>query len=135
MKRVSLRDRDDNPLNTVCEKTQRDKSDTHVSTNFLSRTFRRREIENYALVPNCIARTLGVATEDIREWWEEVLGLAWSDGVVPADATTVTEGRFKEELTKRLAEGGKSLEELWEQMVADEIHTDIKSIICQIENL
>lgn len=131
---LSLRDRDGAPLNTVCEKTLRDKSDRHGLTNFASRTFRRREIENYALVPACIARTLDVEIAAIRTWWEETLFLPWSEAP-PADAPTIMEGDFKEALTTRLREAGRSMDDLWEQMTPAEIHEDLKTIISQIQNL
>lgn len=131
---LSLRDRDGNPLNTVCQQTLRDKSDTHDLPNFLSRTFRRREIENYALVPACIARTLGIEIEEIRQWWEKVLFLPWG-GVPAADAATVMESEFKDALASRLGEAGKSMDDLWGKMAFDEIHRDIETIICQIEGL
>lgn len=131
---LSLRDRDGASLNTVCETTLRDKGDMHGLANFASRTLRRREIENYALVPACIARTLGLEIDDIRTWWEEKLFLPWS-ATPAADATPVMEGDFKAELSDRLAEGGKSMDDLWAQIAAEEIHQDLKNLILQIEGL
>ncbi|SHJ28852.1 ATP-dependent nuclease [Wenxinia saemankumensis] len=131
---LSFRDRDGAPLNTVCEKTLRDKSDGHGLSNFASRTSRRREIENYALVPACIARTLGLETADIRTWWEEVLFLPWSEAP-PADATPIMEGEYKEALTTRLKEAGKSMDDLWAQMTPEDIHDDLKILVSQLENL
>lgn len=131
---LSLRDRDGAPLNTVCEETLRDKSDGHGLANFASRTFRRREMENYALVPACIARTLGLEIEDIRTWWENDLFLPWT-AAPPADATPVLEGDYKTALTKRLAEAGKTMDDLWAQMAPEDIHEDLKVLISQLEVL
>lgn len=131
---LSLRDRDGSPLNTVCEKTLRDKSDGHGLPNFASRTFRRREIENYALVPACIARTLAVDIPEIKEWWEQTLFLPWSE-TPPADANPIMEGDFKQALAARLKEAGKSMDDLWKQMASEEIHEDLKTLICQLQNL
>ncbi|PVA05447.1 ATP-dependent nuclease [Thalassorhabdomicrobium marinisediminis] len=131
---LSLRDRDGVPLNTVCEKTLRDKSDGHGLANFASRTFRRREIENYALVPACIARTLGLEITAIRTWWEEILFLPWSEAP-PADAPPILEGEFKEALATRLKEAGKSIDDLWGEMAPEEIHEDLKTLISQLQGL
>lgn len=131
---LSLRDRDGAPLNTVCEQTLRDKGDGHGLANFASRTLRRREIENYALVPACIARTLGVNIGDIRQWWEQTLFLPWSEQPA-ADATPVMEGDFKDALAARLAAGGRSMDDLWAAMSQDEIHSDLKTLISQLDGL
>ena len=131
---LSLRDRDGAPLKNFCENTLRDKSDGHGLTNFASRTFRRREIENYALVPTCIARTLGVEVEAIKDWWEKDLFLPWSD-TPPADANPIMEGDFKKALATRLKESGKSMDDLWKQMAPAEIHEDLKTLVTQLREL
>ncbi|MBA8833157.1 ATP-dependent nuclease [Rhizobium leguminosarum] len=131
---LSVRDRDTAPLNTVCEQTLRDKSDNHALLNFASRTFRRRELENYALVPTCLARTLGVDIQDIREWWETVLFLPWSEK--PAiDAASVMDGDFKDAIADRLAAGGKNMDDFWAQLIPEEIHDDLKLLAAQLEAL
>lgn len=131
---LSLRDRDGAPLNTVCDATLRDKTDGHGLANFSSRTLRRREIENYALVPRCLARTLGVNVEDLQEWWEKDLFLPWSEAPA-ADAGPVLDGDFKKPLTERLGKAGKKMDDIWAEMKADEIHDDLKKLISQIEGL
>nr|WP_158275140.1 AAA family ATPase [Thioclava sp. NG1] len=131
---LSLRDRDGAPLNTVCDATLRDKTDGHGLANFSSRTLRRREIENYALVPRCLARTLGVNVADLREWWETDLFLPCSEA--PAtDAGPVLDGDFKKQLAERLGQNGKKMDDVWAEMKADEIHDDFKGLIAQIEGL
>jgi len=131
---LSLRDRDGAPQNTVCETTLRDKGDKHSLVNFASRTFRRREIENYALVPACIARTLGVEMDDIRKWWEDEIYLPWSEGRV-GDAIPVMDGDFKDKLVARLRKGGKSMDDFWAEMRPEEVHNDLKILLKQISEL
>lgn len=131
---VSIRDRDHAPINTVCEDTLRDKSDGHGLTNFLSRTLRRREIENYALLPACIARTTGSNFEDIRTWWETDLYLPWSIDP-PQDETPILEGDFKKALLQFLKEKGNSIDDLWGNIESVEIHDDFKKIISDIANM
>ena len=131
---LSLRDRDHASPDTVCAKTLRDKNDHHSLENFKSRTFRRREIENYALVPACIARTLGLKTGDIQNWWEKELGLPWSETPAP-DSSPVMEGDFKEKLKARLKMGKKSIDDLWAEMKQEEIHDDLKTLISEIKSL
>ncbi len=133
---LSLRDRDSDPLDTVCKETLRDKSDKHSLKNFKSRTFRRREIENYALVPACIARTLGLENSAIRDWLKETFALSWSEGrLQPPDMSAVMDVDCKQALEARLKQGGKSMDDLWKKMQKDEIHKDLKILISQISSL
>jgi predicted ATPase len=132
---VSLRDRDTAPLNTVCENSLRDKNDKHSLPNFASRTFRRRELENYALVPTGIARTLGVDIQTIRPWWEECLFLPWSENPPTEHASTVMEGNFKDAISKRLRESGKNMDDFWVQLKPEEIHKDLKELVTQLVSL
>ncbi len=131
---LSLRDRDGTPVQTVCAETLRDKSDGHALTNFSSRTSRRREIENYALVPAAIARALDVELVEIRPWWEKTLFLPWSTEPV-ADATSVLEGDFKNKIAERLRADGKSMDDLWAAMAPEDIHSDLKTLVSQLEAL
>lgn len=75
LKCVSLRDRDDANINTVDAITLRDKSlNTAEYPNFYPLTWRRREIENYAL--NFEALALKVPLKQLQKWWNE-RGWAW----------------------------------------------------------
>lgn len=131
---LSLRDRDGADLNTVCEQTLRDKSDSHGLTNFSSRTLRRRELENYALVPNCLARTLGIAESEIQTWWETKLSLPYLGQAQP-DASPTLEGDFKEALQTRLQASGKSMDDFWGEISSDEVHKDLVELISQLHEL
>lgn len=131
---LSLRDRDGVPLNTICETTLRDKSDSHGLTNFSSRTLRRREFENYALIPGCLARTLDIPQSDIQTWWEEELVLPFS-GDAPNDASTILEGDFKDALQTRLHTSGKLMDDFWQKISPDEVHKDLEALISQLHEL
>jgi hypothetical protein len=131
---LSLRDRDGAAVGSVCEETLRDKSDGHRLPNFSSRTLRRRELENYALIPSCLARTLGISEPDIKTWWETELALPFT-GAAPTDASPILEGDFKDALQTRLLASGKSMDDLWGELMFDEVHKDLAALICQFHEL
>jgi len=134
LRAVSLRDRDAKPLKEVCPDNLVDKSEKHSLQNFTAITFRRREIENYALVPACIARTLGVSNDDIRSWWEETLYLPWSE-TPPDDALTIMDGDFKDHIHKILKSKNKTMDDFWENLNYEEIHKDLKRVVQYIMEL
>jgi energy-coupling factor transporter ATP-binding protein EcfA2 len=130
---ISLRDRDTDPVGIVCKNSLRYKKEIGISSNFIALTLRRREIENYALVPSCIARTLSIKKEDLRTWWEEELGLPWSEDY-HTDTPSILDGDFKKKLEKRLNKGGASMDALWQNMTKEEIHPDLRLVVCWLEN-
>lgn len=131
---LSLRDRDGAPLSTVCEETLRDKSDNHGLANFSSRTLRRRELENYALIPDCLARILGIPIPDIQTWWETELALPFLGNALP-DSSPVLEGDFKDALHNKLKASGRSIDDLWGEIREIEVHKDLKSLVLQLVDL
>ena len=134
IKAISLHDLDDMPVGNVCKETMRDKSDKHRSKSFFSRTLRRREIENYALVPQCIARVIGVKLEDLKDWWESEVELPWKQGALNETGNMVTMN-IKKVLDRKLRQNKKNLSHIWKEMKPTEIHPDLKNIITQVHQL
>lgn len=76
LKAVSVRDRDDAPINTVDADTLRDGGcKTTDYPDFFPLTWRRRELENYALNPDALANW--VLLDDLENWWTISQGFAW----------------------------------------------------------
>jgi DNA polymerase III delta prime subunit len=112
---LSLRDRDEVDLGTISPDTLRDKSDSHKLKSFFSRTLRRRNIESYALVPTCLARTLDVPVSSLKEWWEKELYLPWAESP-PVDAPNVLSGDFKDAIQRRVRASGKGMDDFWSEI-------------------
>ena len=134
IKAISLRDLDDMSINNICKDTMRDKSDRHKNNSFSSRTLRRREIENYALVPQCIARVIGINLEDLKDWWESEIELPWKQGTISETNNMVTM-KIKGVLERKLKQNGKELTDVWKEMKTAEIHPDLIIIMNQIHQL
>ncbi|WP_353315092.1 AAA family ATPase [Shimia sp. NS0008-38b] len=131
LKAISLRDRDEKPINQVCETTLRDKSDNHKEECFFSRTWRRREIENYAFVLQAIARAANIGAEDLKSWWEEEMGLAPMFDYTNADGP-LDNMQCKDPLNRKLKELKLSTMDVWTTMSEDEIHGDVKILVSQM---
>ncbi len=77
LKAISLRDRDDEPYNTVDDELV-DKSHSSDDINIKCLKWKRKELENYLLLPTAIARTASVDLDIINEHFR-VFGLAIPD--------------------------------------------------------
>ncbi len=133
LKALSIRDRDDRPITEIDPDTLRDKKvNTKAYPDFHTRTWRRREIENYALVPRALARLAG--DEAAMKWWGD-RGLKWPDeGEKPVEER-LAECDIKESLAGFLKENGvRSTEDFLARLTEDEIHDDLKMIARQICN-
>jgi hypothetical protein len=130
LKAISLRDRDEKPIKDVCPTTLRDKSDGHNEENFFSRTWRRREFENYAFVLKAIARAAGIETKGLKPWWKG-MGLNSKFDYTGNDGP-LNNMECKEPLNLKLKELKLSTSKLWASMNEDEIHEDVKILVSQM---
>ena len=134
IKAISLRDLDEGNVDEVCKDSLRDKTDRHRNRLFSSRTLRRMEIENYALVPKCIARTVGVDVKDLECWWNSKVQLPWIGNSLEESDKIVTKD-IKDILNKKLKQHRKVLADIWKNMKREEIHDDLKNIVYQVGKL
>lgn len=75
---ISLRDRDDDPVNTVGSGLM----DNHTNTNptdFYCRKWRRRNIESYLIWPQAIADKIGKTKDEVDDVLREKYGIAIGD--------------------------------------------------------
>ena len=130
---VSLCDRDAAHLNNVDRKTLRYKME--APEGFVPLTFVRRDIENYAMVPDCISRVLGPEHEDsFKNWWEVKVGLA-SMKAYNSDIQTLLDLYIKDELAAFLSRYGKDIFDVWNELKEDEIHDDFIIILDTIDEI
>lgn len=130
---ISLCDRDTEHLNNVNKETLRYKM--KAPDGFIPLTFVRRDIENYAMVPNCICRVLGSKNEDsFRNWWEVKVGLA-SFSTYNSDIKTLLDLYIKDELGTFLSKYGKDIFDVWNELKEDEVHNDFVTILNTIDEL
>lgn len=139
LKAISIRDRDDEPDETV-EANLVDKSFVNGTQGFTALKWRRRHIENYLLCPTAIARSTQKAEDEINEYFAKNHGLA-----LPADTTAtdvliaVRDARGKE----IMIEGTHSLkrtfkvtrEDVAKVMLPEEVPADIKIFLQAIQQL
>jgi len=130
LKAISLRDRDEKPINSVCPETLQDRGDNHKIADFASRTWRRREIENYAFVLKAIARAANTNPKDLKPWWED-LGLNTKLEPQKIDGP-LNDMECKDPLNLKLKELGISTMDIWKAMTEDEIHKDVKTLVSQM---
>ncbi|WP_282152729.1 hypothetical protein [Ruegeria atlantica] len=128
---MPLHNRDEKPIGDVCPTTLRDKSDGHKEPNFKSRTWRRREIENYAFVLNAIARAAGKDRTELEAWWSGDLGLAVELDPQNTDSP-LNNMECKAHLQAKLKELGISMSDVWKDMTEAEIHNDLKTLVSQM---
>ena len=130
---VSLCDRDTDHLNTVNSKTLR--YNMRAPEGFVPLTFVRRDIENYAMVPDCICRVLGSENRDsFRNWWEMKVGLTSSDTYNP-DIKALLDLYIKDDLCAFLLEHGNDIFDVWNELKEDEVHEDFITILDTIDEL
>lgn len=134
LKALSIRDRDDKPIGEVCATTLRDKSDDHNDPDFMSRTWRRREIENYACVLDAIARAAQKDRAELEAWWSDDLGLAVALDPQKPDGP-LNDMECKAPLHTKLKELGLSTCDVWNAMNEAEIQDDLKSLVDQMAGL
>ena len=131
LRALSIRDRDNGQINGVDPETLRDKGiKTEPFPAFLARTWRRREIENYALVPQALRRLLD--EDSARIWWHK-RGWNWPDDGADPVEDPLMDCDIKEPLKSFLKKGGiESIENFFCKLEEQEIHNDLKMIAKQI---
>lgn len=134
LKAFSIRDRDDKPIGDVCPTTLRDKKDGHKEADFYSRTWRRREIENYAFVLDAIARAAGKERKELEAWWTDERGLSTALDPQKNDSP-LNDMECKKPLQAKLKELGLSTSDTWNAMTVEEVHDDMKTLVSQMAEL
>lgn len=126
---LSIRDRDDENINQVCEETLLHKNvRTNGYPNFVPRTWLRREIENYALVADALSEECG--EQPVKEWWEKQ-GWAWPQRMDVEQH--LLECDVKQSLVTLLS--GKSTEDFIKGLKEEHIHQHLRQIakeICEL---
>lgn len=133
---MSVRDRDDQSLETVDVETLRDKSHNNADQDLMIRVWRRRHIENYLLCPAAIARASGKTLDEVKELLAiHALTIPdnFTDRTVPA---ALLDARGKEIMQKN-ADGvkgqyGTAPIEIAKVMESDEVCEDVKDLVGQI---
>ena len=131
LKALSIRDRDNGALKNVNPDTLRDKGvETTAYPDFLARTWRRREIENYALVAEAIFADGTISREDVGKWWKD-RGWAWPQNMSVEDIFLDCDIKVPLKTLLR----GKSVENFLKGLKDAHIHKDLKLIAREICNL
>jgi hypothetical protein len=131
LRAVSLRDRDNQPVSTVNEQTMEEKGfKTGGWSGFKALTWRRREFENYALVPEAITKL--VDPQRVQNWWGKQ-GWAWPHD--PRIETHLTDADIKEELEALLRLEGKCTTDVFECLEMANVHQDIVVVLKTIQSL
>jgi predicted ATPase len=128
---LSIRDRDDAPLNSVGDQLE-DKGIDRCPSGFHCRIWRRRNIESYLIWPQAIASVTGMTLEDVEKILRERHGIAVGGTFVnrnPPDTLCQVDG--KEILNSFGADPMKVVDAL----PTDKIPEDIKTIVSELINL
>lgn len=131
---ISLRDRDEYDLNNICKETLRDKGVRSDNRTFMPRTLRRRTVENYALVPECIARTISARLNNLEIWWNSQIDLPHMKYALK-DTKKALHSDVKDILCNKLRAHNRELLDVWGNMSLEEVHDDLINIINQIHDL
>lgn len=148
----SLRDLDDNNYNTTNiqlfdngKDEQRDDSGEHVIMKY--RTLRRREIENYLIIPEAISRYIvsnckntGIPKDvnSVRDYLTNEHGLVIPETFKRSDRTSSTEGLFGKDVKPVFTEINSYFKVKWNKeeyiksISSDEICDDLVTIIDEI---
>ncbi len=130
LKAVSLRDRDhDLHINQVDPKSLRQKNIKTVGfPDFEPLTWRRREIENYALVASELSEVAGEA--ETQRWWAQQ-GWAW-----PQDLSVETHLQ-DQDVKDRLGDllDSITVEDFMKKMKPQSIHSDVETVVRAICNM
>ncbi|WP_407459902.1 ATP-binding protein [Xanthomonas campestris pv. raphani] len=131
----SLRDRDDQALETIDKLTLRDKSISYAEPSLRLRVWRRRHIENYLLWPSAIARAVGLPLSEIEPLFAAQALVVPDDFTSRDVAVAMIDARGKELIQSDLLglkKHGVRPEGLASQMTAAEVPTDVKTVIEEI---
>jgi hypothetical protein len=125
----SLRDRDDDPINTVGDNLE-DKSQPTVGA-FTTRKWRRRYIESYLMQPAALARASGKTEAEIRTLLQNDFALAIGSNFAERDVpSTLCDIRAKD-ILKRVGVSAVAVAKAFE---VDEVCADVKNILNQLKD-
>jgi predicted ATPase len=85
LKAISIRDRDDIPINSVGDLLE-DKSIDKCPVNLTCKLWRRRNIESYLIWPQAIADTACISLQEVEKRLQEQFGIAVGDSFVQRNA-------------------------------------------------
>jgi hypothetical protein len=136
---ISLRDRDDENVNTV----NADLVDKAVDVNiadFKCLKWYRRNIENYILCPRAIAAASQVGEPEVRKWLSDEYGLSVSEGFTRHDAPKALVELDGKEIFES---GDKTIRkrfsvrkhDVLQAMTTEDVPIDVKTVISQIRNM
>jgi len=136
LKAMSIRDRDDQSLETVDVESLRDKSTHSPHKDMLIRVWRRRHIENYLLCPTAIARAAGRSLADVNGLIA-VHALTIPDNFTAKNvATALLDARGKEIIQKHSDSIKSKFDvspiQIAEAMTKEEVCLDVVGLIEQI---
>lgn len=136
LKAISIRDRDDQSIDSVDVGNLRDKNVNSPHADMLLRVWRRRHIENYLLSPAAVARASGQALDAVNELFA-THALAIPDNFTAKDvASVLMEARGKEIVAEHAESFKKKFGvtpiKIAEAMNADEVCLDVIELINQI---
>ena len=122
---LSIRDRDDAPLNSVGDQLE-DKTIDRCPIGFHCRLWRRRNIESYLIWPQAIALATGLTLVDVENVLREKHGIAIGDSFVdktPPEALCQVDGKDV------LGSFGADPLKVVDKLPIDKIPEDIKTIV------
>lgn len=120
---VSLRDKDNTNIGDIDESSLVHKGTSRANyPDFLPLTLRRREIENYALIPDALSRAVG---QDATAQWWKARGWAWPHD--PNVEEHLRECDIKDALKNLL--GKTPAEKVFAALKKEEIHTDLQVVL------
>jgi hypothetical protein len=140
LKAISLQDRDDYPFRQTTQDLTFDSLPLFNAKGLGLRRWRRRNIENYLLHPQAIARATNRPEQDVRDMLANHHSLS-----IPADFTrwdchqTLANTDGKEIITKNVrsvtAVFGVDYKQIAEAMLREEIPDDVKTLLQQLMEL
>lgn len=125
----SLRDRDDDPINTVGEDLE-DKS-LPSANGFTTRKWRRRYIESYLVHPAALARASGKTEQAVRAVLQDEFALAIGPSFAVRDVPSALCDIRAKDILKRFDVSAVALAKAFE---VDEVCDDVKNILNQLED-
>lgn len=135
---VSLRDRDDEALNTVDD--QLNDKNFPSRGQFFSLKWRRRHLESYLLAPDAVARCISLKAEEVRTALAEHFSLAIGANFTDAHcAEALMQANGKDVLMRPsiglLADTGQSPADVALSMKPSEICDDLRVFFTRLKNL
>lgn len=136
---ISIRDRDDQALETIDAETLRDKSTNSPHENLKLRVWRRRHIENYLMCPSAIARAAQKSLDEVIAIFTNH-AIAVPENFTAKDvAAVMLDARGKDIVQTEDNSFGKLLKvspiEIARAMNGDEVCEDLVTLISQVRDM